>query len=153
MTRPSWERYFMEIAELVSSRSTCLRRQVGAVLVRDKHIIATGYNGAPRGITHCMEAGCLREKLGIPSGERHEMCRGTHAEQNAIIQAALHGVSTAGSTLYCTHQPCILCAKMLINAGVERVVFQGNYPDGLAVELMNEAGIEMVIWNHGEEQP
>jgi dCMP deaminase len=132
----------MEIAELVSSRSTCLRRQVGAVLVRDKHIIATGYNGAPRGITHCMEAGCLREKLGIPSGERHEMCRGTHAEQNAIIQAALHGVSTAGSTLYCTHQPCILCAKMLINAGVERVVFQGNYPDGLAVELMNEAGIE-----------
>jgi dCMP deaminase len=143
----------MEIAELVSSRSTCLRRQVGAVLVRDKHIIATGYNGAPRGITHCMEAGCLREKLGIPSGERHEMCRGTHAEQNAIIQAALHGVSTAGSTLYCTHQPCILCAKMLINAGVERVVFQGNYPDGLAVELMNEAGIEMVIWNHGEEQP
>ena len=153
MTRPSWERYFMEIAELVSSRSTCLRRQVGAVLVRDKHIIATGYNGAPRAITHCMEAGCLREKLGIPSGERHEMCRGTHAEQNAIIQAALHGVSTAGSTLYCTHQPCILCAKMLINAGVERVVFQGNYPDGLAVELMNEAGIEMVIWNHGEEQP
>ncbi len=153
MTRPSWERYFMEIAELVSSRSTCLRRQVGAVLVRDKHIIATGYNGAPRGITHCMEAGCLREKLGIPSGERHEMCRGTHAEQNAIIQAALHGVSTAGSTLYCTHQPCILCAKMLINAGVERVVFQGNYPDGLAVELLNEAGIEMVIWNHGEEQP
>ncbi|HKM43306.1 MAG TPA: cytidine/deoxycytidylate deaminase family protein [Limnochordia bacterium] len=151
MVRPSWERYFMEIAELVSSRSTCLRRQVGAVLVRDKHIISTGYNGAPRGISHCMEVGCLREKLGIPSGERHEMCRGTHAEQNAIIQAALHGVSTDGATLYCTHQPCILCAKMLINAGVERVVFQGEYPDGLALELMNEAKIEMVIWTQGEE--
>ncbi len=141
----------MEIAELVSSRSTCLRRQVGAVLVRDKHIIATGYNGAPRGVSHCMEVGCLREQLGIPSGERHEMCRGTHAEQNAIIQAALHGVSTDGATLYCTHQPCILCAKMLINAGVEKVVFQGEYPDGLALELMNEAKIEMVVWIQGEE--
>ncbi len=150
MARPSWERYFMEIAALVSSRSTCLRRQVGAVLVRDKHIIATGYNGAPRGVSHCMEVGCLREKLGIPSGERHEMCRGTHAEQNAIIQAALHGVSTDGATLYCTHQPCILCAKMLINAGVEKVVFQGKYPDGLALELMNEASIEMVVTD-GEE--
>ncbi len=141
----------MEIAELVSNRSTCLRRQVGAVLVRDKHIIATGYNGAPRGISHCGEVGCLREQLGIPSGERHEMCRGTHAEQNAIIQAALHGVSTDGATLYCTHQPCILCAKMLINAGVEKVVFQGDYPDGLALELMNEAEIEIVIWTGGEE--
>ncbi len=141
----------MEIAELVSSRSTCLRRQVGAVLVRDKHIIATGYNGAPRGVSHCLEVGCLREKLGIPSGERHEMCRGTHAEQNAIIQAALHGVSTDGATLYCTHQPCILCAKMLINAGVKKVVSKGNYPDGLALELMNEAGIEMMTWAQGEE--
>ena len=140
----------MEIAALVSSRSTCLRRQVGAVLFREKHIIATGYNGAPRGVSHCMEVGCLREKLGIPSGERHEMCRGTHAEQNAIIQAALHGVSTDGATLYCTHQPCILCAKMLINAGVEKVVFQGKYPDGLALELMNEASIEMVVTD-GEE--
>lgn len=151
MTRPSWEQYFMEIAQLVSSRSTCLRRQVGAVLVRDKHIIATGYNGSPRGVAHCLEIGCLREKLGIPSGERHEMCRGTHAEQNAIIQAALHGVSTQGATLYCTHQPCILCAKMLINAGVRTVVFQGEYPDGLALELMNEAGLEIVQWNPGEE--
>lgn len=140
----------MEIAELVSSRSTCLRRQVGAVLVREKHIIATGYNGAPRGVSHCGEVGCLREQLGIPSGERHEMCRGTHAEQNAIIQAALHGVSTAGATLYCTHQPCILCAKMLINAGVEKVVFQGTYPDGLALDLMNEAEIEMIIWTGRE---
>lgn len=148
--RPSWDEYFMDIANLVSSRSTCIRRQVGAVLVRDKHIIATGYNGAPRGVTHCLDIGCLREKMNIPSGERHEICRGTHAEQNAIIQAALHGVSTLGSTLYCTHQPCILCAKMLINAGVEKVVFQGEYPDELALELMNEAGLEMVQWKKGK---
>lgn len=151
MTRPSWDEYFMEIASLVSSRSTCLRRQVGAVFVRDKHIIATGYNGAPRGITHCLDTGCLREQLGIPSGERHEICRGTHAEQNAIIQAALHGVSTEGATLYCTHQPCILCAKMLINAGVKRVVFQGDYPDGLSLELMTEAELEILQWNKKEE--
>ncbi len=144
--RPSWDEYFMDIASLVASRSTCLRRQVGAVLVRDKHIIATGYNGAPRGVTHCLDIGCLREKMNIPSGERHEICRGTHAEQNAIIQAALHGVSTLGATLYCTHQPCILCAKMLINAGVEKVLFQGEYPDELALELMNEAGLQIVKW-------
>ena len=148
--RPSWDQYFMEIAELVSSRSTCLRRQVGAVLVRDKHIISTGYNGAPRGVTHCLDMGCLRQQLGIPSGERHEMCRGTHAEQNAIIQAALHGVSTSGATLYCTHQPCILCAKMLINAGVETIVFRGAYPDKLALELVNEAGVELIQWEPGE---
>lgn len=148
--RPSWDQYFMEIAELVSSRSTCLRRQVGAVLVRDKHIISTGYNGAPRGVTHCLDMGCLRQQLGIPSGERHEMCRGTHAEQNAIIQAALHGVSTSGATLYCTHQPCILCAKMLINAGVETIVFRGAYPDKLALELFNEAGVELIQWESGE---
>lgn len=151
IARPSWEQYFMDIAKLVSSRSTCLRRQVGAVLVRDKHIIATGYNGAPRGVSHCLEVGCLREKLGIPSGERHEMCRGTHAEQNAIIQAALHGVSTECATLYCTHQPCILCAKMLINAGVKKVVFRGDYPDGLALDLMNEAGLQIEKWTGGEE--
>ena len=148
--RSSWDQYFMEIAELVSSRSTCLRRQVGAVLVRDKHIISTGYNGAPRGVTHCLDMGCLRQQLGIPSGERHEMCRGTHAEQNAIIQAALHGVSTSGATLYCTHQPCILCAKMLINAGVETIVFRGAYPDKLALELFNEAGVELIQWEPGE---
>ncbi len=148
--RPSWDQYFMEIAELVSSRSTCLRRQVGAVLVRDKHIISTGYNGAPRGVTHCLDMGCLRQQLGIPSGERHEMCRGTHAEQNAIIQAALHGVSTSGATLYCTHQPCVLCAKMLINAGVETIVFRGAYPDKLALELFNEAGVELIQWEPGE---
>lgn len=144
--RPSWDQYFMEIARLVSSRSTCIRRQVGAVLVRNKHIIATGYNGAPSGVPHCLDVGCLRHQLSIPSGERHEICRGTHAEQNAIIQAALHGVSTQGAALYCTHQPCILCAKMLINAGVRKVIFRGDYPDQLARELMQDADIELIRW-------
>lgn len=137
----------MEIAELVSTRSTCLRRRVGAVIVRDKRIIATGYNGVPREIPHCIDQGCLRQKLGIPSGERHEICRGIHAEQNAIIQAALHGVSTAGGTLYCTFHPCILCSKMLINAGIKKIVFRGEYPDELAKEMLAQANIEMVNFN------
>jgi dCMP deaminase len=118
--RPTWEEYFMDITHLVAKRSTCLRRQVGAVLVRDKKILATGYNGAPSGLEHCLEVGCLREKLGIPSGERHELCRGLHAEQNAIIQAAYHGVGIRGATLYCTNHPCIICSKMIINAGSRR---------------------------------
>lgn len=142
--RPSWDAYFMELAHVVAKRSTCLRRSVGALLVRDKHILATGYNGAPTGLPHCAEVGCLRERLGIPSGERQELCRGLHAEQNAIIQGALHGVSVHGSTLYCTTQPCITCAKMLINAGVVRVVYEGEYDDELAVELLHEAGVELV---------
>lgn len=145
--RPTWEQYFMDIAKLVSSRSTCLRRQVGAVLVIDKQIISTGYNGVARGLKHCAEVGCLREKLGVPSGERHEICRGIHGEQNAIIQAALHGVSTKGATLFCTHQPCILCSKMLINAGIKKVVFQGEYPDPLAKEMLLEADIELIQWD------
>jgi dCMP deaminase len=119
----------MEIARVVSKRSTCLRNKVGAVLVRDNRILSTGYNGAPTGMEHCLDIGCIRNERNIPSGERHELCRAVHAEQNAIIQAALHGVSTQGSTLYSTHQPCVLCAKMLINAGVKRVVFGQNYPD------------------------
>ena len=131
----------MKIATLVAERSTCLRRHVGALLVKDKHIIATGYNGAPSGLKHCAEVGCLREKLHIPSGERQELCRGLHAEQNAIIQAALHGQDTRGATLYCTHTPCLLCAKMLINAGVKRVVVANDYPDPMAVEFLQEAGI------------
>ncbi|NLV90959.1 MAG: cytidine deaminase [Firmicutes bacterium] len=142
--RPSWDQYFMEIATLVAKRSTCLRRQVGAVLVRDKHILATGYNGAPAGLAHCSEVGCLRDQRQIPSGVQHEMCRGIHAEQNAIIQAALHGVSTQGGTIYCTHQPCILCAKMIINAGIRRVVFAGDYPDELSRQLLTEAEVELV---------
>lgn len=145
--RPSWEQYFMDIAKLVSTRSTCLRRQVGAVLVKDRHIIATGYNGVPSGIVHCAERGCLRQELAIPSGQRHEMCRGIHAEQNAIIQAALHGVSTKGATLFCTDQPCILCSKMLINAGIVRIIFRGNYPDPLAEEMLKEANIFLDKWD------
>ena len=144
--RPDWDTYFMSIAHLVSTRSTCLRRQVGAVMVRDKQILTTGYNGVPRGITHCTPENCLRSVKDIPSGQQQELCRGLHAEQNAIIQAALHGVSTKDATLYCTHKPCILCAKMLINAGVVRIVYQDFYPDPLANEMLEEAGIEMCIW-------
>ncbi len=139
--RPGWDAYFMRMAELVSTRSTCLRRRVGAVLVRERRILATGYNGAPQGLRHCAELGCLREELGIPSGERHELCRGIHAEQNAIIQAAIFGVSTRGSVLYCTTKPCIICTKMLINAGVERFVVSELYNDDLADSFMKEAGI------------
>ncbi len=141
--RPNWDEYFLEIAKLVSKRSTCLRRKVGAVLVKDKRILATGYNGAPSGIKHCEEVGCLREKLKVPSGQRHELCRGLHAEQNVLLQAALHGVSTRGATLYITDSPCIICAKMLINAGVKKVVFLGEYPDKMALEFLKEAKIEI----------
>ncbi|MGC8873616.1 MAG: deoxycytidylate deaminase [Chloroflexia bacterium] len=144
--RPSWDEYFMRITREVAQRSTCLRRQVGAILVKDKHILTTGYNGAPAGLPHCEQAGCLRERLGVPSGERAELCRGLHAEQNAIIQAAVHGVSIRGATLYSTTQPCVLCTKMLLNAGVVRIVYQGDYPDDLARSLMEEAGIEVVRW-------
>ncbi len=141
--RPTWDEYFLEIAELVSRRSTCLRRAVGAVLVREKRILSTGYNGAPSGLAHCLEAGCLRDELNVPPGERHELCRGIHAEQNAIIQAALHGVSTKDSVMYCTHQPCVLCAKMMVNAGIRRVVCGGEYPDDLAVQILAEAGVKV----------
>jgi dCMP deaminase len=143
MTRPSWEEYFMDIARLVARRSTCLRRQVGAVVVKEKNILATGYNGTPSGITHCSEVGCLRQKLGVPSGERHELCRGLHAEQNAIIQAAKHGVNIAEATLYTTHSPCIICSKMIINAGIRRIVYLEGYPDTLATEMLDESGIEI----------
>ncbi|SHH38418.1 dCMP deaminase [Caloranaerobacter azorensis DSM 13643] len=142
--RPSWDEYFMEIVNVVKKRSTCLRRQVGALIVKDKRILSTGYNGAPTGLKHCDEVGCIREKLNIPSGQRHELCRGLHAEQNAIVHAANAGVRIKGSTIYVTTQPCILCAKMIINAGIERVVFGGGYPDELAIQLLKEAGIEIV---------
>lgn len=145
MTRPSWDEYFLEIARLVKTRSTCLRRQVGSVFVRDKRVLATGYNGAPSGLKHCEEVGCIREREGIPSGERHELCRGIHAEQNAMLQAAQHGIGLRGSILYGTNQPCVLCAKMLINAGVERIVVLGGYPDKLAQEMLGEAGIQVEI--------
>lgn len=133
----------MQIASVVSSRSTCMRRQVGALLVLNKRILATGYNGAPVGLSHCREIGCLRRELEIPSGERHELCRGLHAEQNAIIQAAVHGVAIKDSVLYCTHYPCAVCAKMLVNAGVAALVLAENYPDTLAKEIFCEAGVEV----------
>jgi dCMP deaminase len=129
---------------VVATRSTCMRRQVGCVIVKDKRLLTSGYNGAPSGLSHCSQAGCIREKLTIPSGERQELCRGLHGEQNAIVQAALHGVSVAGGTLYCTHQPCITCTKMIVNAGIVRVVFENNYPDALAREIFAEAGIDVV---------
>jgi dCMP deaminase len=133
----------MEIARVVSTRSSCLRRQVGAVLVKNRQILATGYNGVPRGLRHCDERGCLRDELGIPAGERHELCRGLHAEQNAIIQAAYHGVAISGAEIYCTHQPCAVCAKMLVNADVVAVYFSGAYPDALAMEVFAEAGTRL----------
>ncbi len=144
--RPSWDEYFMRITREVALRSTCLRRQVGAILVKDKHILATGYNGSPAGLPHCEEVGCLRQKKRVPSGERAELCRGIHAEQNAIIQAAIHGVPIGGSTCYSTTQPCVLCAKMLINAGVKRIVYEGSYPDELALSMLTEAGVELIRW-------
>jgi len=147
--RPSWDEYFMQITQQVAKRSTCLRRHVGAVIVKDKRILATGYNGAPSGFPHCSESGCMRERLQIPSGERQEICRGLHAEQNAIIQAALHGVSVAGADLYGTHQPCITCAKMIINAGIKRVICFDSYPDELARSFLEQAGIELKVWNDG----
>lgn len=141
--RPDWDTYFLEIADLVSKRSTCIRRQVGALIVRDKRILATGYNGAPSGAEHCQSVGCLREKLKIPSGERHELCRGLHAEQNVLLQAALHGVSVKGGALYCTNQPCAICAKMLINAGINEIVVSDGYPDKFAMEFLDAAGIHV----------
>ena len=141
MNRPTWEEYFMEITRLVAKRSTCLRRQVGAVLVMDKRILATGYNGAPSGLAHCLEVGCLREEKQVPSGERHELCRGLHAEQNVIIQAAFHGIRIQGSTLYCTNLPCAICTKMLINAGVKEIIYEGGYQDALSRQMLLEAGI------------
>lgn len=143
--RPSWDEYFMQMAELTAKRSTCLRRNVGAVIVKDRHIIATGYNGAPRGLKHCGDlGGCLRQKLGVPSGQRHELCRALHAEQNAIIQAATLGQSIEDGTIYVTHQPCVICAKMIINAGIKRIVVREGYPDELATEILNEAGIKVI---------
>ena len=142
--RPDWNSYFLEIAQTVAKRSTCLRRQVGAVLVRDKQILSTGYNGAPSGIAHCDIVGCLRDKLKVPPGEKHELCRGLHAEQNAIIQAAVHGVTIDRSTMYCTHEPCSVCSKMIINAGIKKVVVAGNYPDKLAREILKEAKVKVV---------
>lgn len=144
MNRSTWPRYFMDIAYLVAQRSTCLRRKVGAVAVKDRRILATGYNGAPSGCMHCDEAGCLRQQLNIPSGQRQEICRAVHAEQNVIVQAAKHGISLDGAELYCTTLPCITCAKMLLNVGIRRICVVEGYPDELTGDLIKEAGMELV---------
>jgi len=141
--RPPYDEYFMEMAHIVSKRSTCLRRKVGAILVKDKHILSTGYNGAPKGFKHCSEVGCIRVKKDIPPGERHELCRGLHAEQNAIIQAAVFGVSITDSTLYCTSTPCVVCVKMLINAGVKEIIYSGEYPDDLAKKMLRASNLKI----------
>ena len=141
--RMSWTDYFMDITKLVAKRSTCIRRSVGAIIVKDKRILATGYNGAPSGTSHCGVTGCLRAKLNVPSGQRHELCRGIHAEQNAIIQAALHGVSIKDAVLYCTNQPCSICTKMIINAGITIIYYEDGYADELSLEMLHEAGVEL----------
>ena len=142
--RPSWDAYFMAIAKLAATRSTCLRRQVGAVIVRDKKILSTGYNGAPKELKHCLDIGCLREKLGIPSGERHELCRAAHAEQNAIVQAASFGVPIKNSIMYSTTHPCIMCTKLIINAGIKKIIIEDGYPDELAKDMLKEAKIKII---------
>ena len=142
--RPSWDTYFMDITTLVAKRTTCLRRAVGAIIVKDKRILSTGYNGAPSHIRHCREVGCLREQLKVPSGQRHELCRGIHAEQNAIIQAARHGVSIRGGTLYCTNLPCSICAKMIINAGIKNIFFAEGYADQMSEAMLGEAGVDLI---------
>jgi dCMP deaminase len=143
--RPELDEYFLKIASVVAERSTCRRHHMGSIAVRDKHILTTGYNGAPAGAKDCLELGCLRDELGIPSGTRHEICRAIHAEQNVIIQAGLHGVSLEGSTVYCTHTPCVLCAKMLVNARISRFVTFGRYSDDRFIEIFKEAGIQVDI--------
>jgi len=145
LRRPDVDEYFLKVAAVVAERSTCRRHHVGAVAVKDKHILATGYNGAPAGLKDCLELGCLRDELGIPSGERHEICRAIHAEQNVIIQAALHGVSLEGCTIYATHTPCVLCTKMLVNAKIKRYISFGKYNDDAFIDLFREAGIELDI--------
>jgi len=146
MTRPTWDEYFMEVTRVVARRSTCLRRQVGAIVVKDKRILSTGYNGAPSGLPHCLDVGCLRDQQGIPSGERQELCLGLHAEQNAIIQASHHGTSMEGSTIYITLAPCVTCAKMIINAGIKKVIYSDTYSEQMAMDIFRRAGVEVVQW-------
>lgn len=152
MSRPGWNEYFMDFAKLARTRSTCLRRGVGAVLVKEKNILATGYNGAPKGQPHCSETGCIRETLDVPSGEKHELCRGLHAEQNAIIQAAYHGTPIRGADIYCTTFPCAICAKMLINSGIKRIFYIEGYADSLADEMLNKSEIELIHIGEGTEK-
>lgn len=141
MERPDNDTYFMRMAELVATRSTCLRRKVGAVIVKEKRVLTTGYNGAPRGLKHCAELGCIRERNNIESGMRHELCRGVHAEQNAVIQAAYFGVSIKDATIYTTAFPCVLCAKILVNAGITEVVYRDDYVDDLSKSILEESKV------------
>lgn len=145
--RPSWDEYFMKLANEVATRTTCLRRGVGALIVKERRILATGYNGVPTGLRHCDVIGCLRQQLGVPSGQRHEICRGLHAEQNALLQAARYGINIEGASIYITTQPCVVCAKMLINAGISEIIYQNPYPDELSMELLKESGIKMRIFD------
>lgn len=144
MSRLSWDDYFLKITQDVSERATCVKRKVGAIVVKENRILSTGYNGAPKGFVHCSGETCLRKKYNVPSGQRHELCRGLHAEQNAIIQAAWHGVKIEGGTLYCTYQPCVICVKMMINAGIVKLVYAGGYPDELARDMLKESRLEVV---------
>jgi len=144
MTRPEWDEYFLKITRDVSERATCVKRKVGAIIVKENHILTTGYNGTPKGFTHCTEETCIRKQMNVPSGQRHELCRGLHAEQNAIIQAAWHGVKIEGGTMYCTYQPCAICVKMLINAGIRKLVYAGGYPDELAQQMLKDSRLPVV---------
>jgi dCMP deaminase len=144
MNRPSWDEYFMKIARDVSERAICVKRKVGALVVKENRILSTGYNGAPKGFKHCTEKTCLRKQMNVPSGQRHELCRGLHAEQNAIIQAAWHGVKIEGGAMYCTYQPCVICVKMLINAGIVKLVYSGGYPDDLALQMLKESKLKII---------
>ncbi|SDE64389.1 deoxycytidylate deaminase [Sporomusa acidovorans] len=148
--RPSWDEYFMEITKVVATRSTCLRRQIGAVIVKDRRLLSTGYNGAPCGLPHCGEVGCVRAVNHVPSGQRQELCRGLHAEQSAVVQAAMYGVPIRGATIYSTHQPCSACTKILINAGIIRIVYQYSYPDKLAEQLIAEAAIDYICFDKAD---
>ena len=141
--RPLWDEYFMKITGVVSERATCVKRRVGAIIVKDNRILSSGYNGSPKGMKHCGEVGCIRKDMNVPSGQRHELCRGLHAEQNAIIQAAWHGVKIEGATMYCTYQPCVICVKMMINAGIKRLVYSGSYPDELAANMIVESKMQV----------
>jgi dCMP deaminase len=152
--RPDWNEYFLRITQDVAQRATCVKRKVGAIIVKDNHILATGYNGSPKGFDHCTEETCIRKQMNVPSGQRHELCRGLHAEQNAIIQAAWHGVKIEGSTMYCTCQPCAICVKMLINAGIRKLVYVGGYPDELAQQMLRESRLPVIKYENkiGGEQ-
>ena len=143
VSRPSFDEYFMKIAHIVSSRSTCLRRMVGAVIAKENHILSTGYNGAPKGFKHCEEIGCIRKEMNVPEGQRHELCRGLHAEQNAIVQAAVFGVSIKKATIYTTHFPCSVCSKMIVNAEIKEVIYVSYYDDDLSQKILEESNIKV----------